>query len=165
MSQLVGVLPGVDMALSDDKVRGYRNFANKIWNASRFVMQNTHDLTKPDAVTVSADDQKIVDEAMKLAADVTNLLEKYDFAHAAENLYHFFWHRFADEIIEQAKVRLMDDASRQSTQKMLLIIMDVLLKVLHPFTPFVTEAVWQLNHRQMLMIEPWPIKVITHSPD
>jgi len=157
MSQLVGVLPGVDMALSDDKVRGYRNFANKIWNASRFVMQNTHDLTKPDSVTVSEDDQKIVDEAMKMAADVTSLLEKYDFAHAAENLYHFFWHRFADEIIEQSKVRMMEDATRQSTQKMLLIVMDILLKVLHPFTPFVTEAVWQLDHRQMLMIEPWPV--------
>jgi valyl-tRNA synthetase len=158
MALLVGVLPGVDMALSDDKVRGYRNFANKIWNAARFVMQNTHDLDAAEEVKISEADQKIIDETNKKADEITQLLEKLDFAHAAENLYHFFWHRFADEIIEKTKAKLADDKTRKSAQKMLLTILETQLRLLHPFTPFVTEAVWQIKHNQMLMVEPWPVK-------
>jgi valyl-tRNA synthetase len=158
MSQLVGVLPGVDLALSDDKVRGYRNFANKIWNAARFVYQNTDDYSLEDNTKLSEDDQKVVEETNALAAEVTKLMEGFDYAHAAENLYHFFWHRFADEIIEQSKAKLADDATKKSAQKMLITILETQLKLLHPFTPFVTESVWQLNHSQMLMIEPWPVK-------
>jgi valyl-tRNA synthetase len=83
-------------------------------------------------------------------------LDAYDFAHAAENLYHFFWHRFADEIIEQSKTNLDNDETRKSAQKMLLMVLEIQLKLLHPFVPFVTEAVWQINHRELLMIQPWP---------
>lgn len=158
MSLVVGVLPGADMALSEDKVRGYRNFANKVWNAARFVFQSTDDYKSDEEVSLTADDQKIVDEATKLATDTTKLMELYDFAHAAENLYHFFWHRFADQIIEQSKKNLDNTDMRKSTQKMLLSILDTQLKLLHPFTPFVTEEVWQINHRELLMIQPWPVK-------
>jgi valyl-tRNA synthetase len=156
MALTVGVLPGADTALSDDKVRGYRNFANKIWNAARFVFQNTHDYDTKEEVAVGPEDQKILDEVNALAADTTRLLEGYDFAHAAENLYHFFWHRFADEIIEQSKKSLDNPDLRKSTQKMLLSILDTQLKLLHPFTPFVTEEVWQINNRELLMIQSWP---------
>lgn len=158
MALTVGVLPGADSALSEDKVRGYRNFANKIWNAARFVFQNTDDYKADEETKLHADDQKIVDETVALAADTTKLLESYDFAHAAENLYHFFWHRFADQIIEQSKKNLEDQERRKSTQKMLLSILDTQLKLLHPFVPFVTEEVWQINNRELLMIQPWPIK-------
>lgn len=158
MALMVGVLPGVDTSLSEDKVRGYRNFANKIWNASRFVMQNIHDSGDLTNTKLNEDDQKIVDETIKLAEDTTKQLETYDFAHAAESIYHFFWHRFADEIIEQSKAKLENPDTRESAQKMLITILEIQLKLLHPFTPFVTEAVWQINHRELIMIQPWPVK-------
>ncbi|MBX4188291.1 MAG: valine--tRNA ligase [Candidatus Doudnabacteria bacterium] len=157
MALLVGNLPGNDLPLSEDKVRGYRNFANKIWNASRFVLQNTHDY-KSSGAELNDEDKKIVDEVNTLAEQTTKLLKENDYAHPAENLYHFFWHRFADEIIESSKPKLENPDTRQSVQKMLIEILEIQLKLLHPFVPFVTEAVWQLAHKQLLMIEPWPIK-------
>lgn len=158
MALTVSVLPGADTALSEDKVRGYRNFANKIWNASRFVLQNTYDFERSEEVKLSEEDQKLIDEALQTAQKVTKQLEAYDFAHASEDLYHFFWHRFADQIIEESKKKLENQDTRKSAQKMLLEVLETQLKLLHPFIPFVTEAVWQLDHRKLLMVEPWPIK-------
>jgi valyl-tRNA synthetase len=158
MSLIVGVGAGNDSKYDEQKVKGYRNFANKIWNAARFTFQNTNDYKEGEGITLHADDQKVLDEINALAADTTKLMEDYDFSHAAENLYHFFWHRFADEIIEQSKKNLDDPDRRQSTQKMLLAALDTQLKLLHPFTPFVTEEIWQINHRELLMIQPWPAK-------
>ena len=158
MALTVGVLPGADSALSEDKIRGYRNFANKIWNAARFVLQATHDFDRTKDVPLAEDDKKIIAETSKLTEDTTKLMEAFDFAHAAENLYHFFWHRFADEIIEESKPKFDDEAKKQSTQKMLIEVLEMQLRLLHPFVPFVTEAVWQLDHRNVLMIEPWPTK-------
>jgi valyl-tRNA synthetase len=158
MALVVGNLPGNDLPLSEDKVRGYRNFANKIWNASRFVLQNLTDFSPTAEIKLSAEDQKIVDEVLAKGAEITKLIEQFDFAHAAEGIYHFFWHRFADEIIEQSKANLENEETRKSTQKMLHTILETQLKLLHPFVPFVTEAVWQLNHTQLLMIEQWPVK-------
>ena len=158
MALIVGILPGIDTSLSEDKVRGYRNFANKIWNASRFVMQNLEDADELEKTKLTEEDQKIVDEVNALSASTTKLLEAFDIAHAAENLYHFFWHRFADEIIEESKKKLENPDTQKSAQKMLATILDIQLKLLHPFTPFVTEAVWQIQHRELLMIQPWPVK-------
>jgi valyl-tRNA synthetase len=154
MALVVGILPGVDNAISDDKIRGYRNFANKIWNAARFVLQNTHDM--PKDAKLSAEDQKIVDELNEVAAKITKQMEEYDFAHASEDLYHYFWHTFADKIIEESKKKSEDESTKASTQLMLSTMLETLLKLLHPFMPFVTEAVWQLNHRELLMIQKWP---------
>lgn len=158
MALIVGVAAGNDVKYDASKVKGYRNFANKIWNASRFVFQNTTDFETDSDIKLSADDQKILDEVTTLAKDTTRLMDEYDFAHAAENLYHFFWHRFADEIIEQSKKNLEDPDKRASTQKMLMDLLEIQLKLLHPFTPFVTEAIWQQSHTKLLMIEPWPVK-------
>ncbi|MBX4205291.1 MAG: valine--tRNA ligase, partial [Candidatus Doudnabacteria bacterium] len=154
MALVVGILPGVDNSISDDKIRGYRNFANKIWNASRFVSQNTHD-TPPDA-KLSEDDQKLIDELEAQVTEITKLMEAYDFAHASENLYHYFWHTFADKIIEESKVKLANDTTKASAQTMLRTILETSLKLLHPFMPFVTETIWQLEHKELLMIQRWP---------
>jgi valyl-tRNA synthetase len=156
MALVVGVLPGIDNAISEDKIRGYRNFANKIWNAARFVYQNVPHA--PAETTLDAEDQKIIDELHAQAAQITKQIEEYDFAHASENLYHYFWHTFADKIIEESKAKLADDATKASTQAMLVIMLETLLKLLHPFMPFVTEAVWQLKHKELLMIQSWPTK-------
>ncbi len=156
MALIVGVGPGNDTKYDESKVKGYRNFANKIWNASRFVLQNTHDYSPDDSNKLEEDDAKILDEVKALAKDTSRLMEANDISHAAENLYHFFWHRFADEIIEKTKPKLEDEAKKISAQKMLLTALEMQLKMLHPFTPFVTEAVWQLHHRELLLIEKWP---------
>jgi valyl-tRNA synthetase len=155
MSLMVGVGPGNDTKYDEMKVKGYRNFANKIWNASRFVTQSIYDMSD-EQEPLKEVDQKIIDEVNKLVADTTKLMDQYDVAHAAENLYHFFWHRFADEIIEESKKRLEDPDAMQSTKQMLSQTIEKLIKLLHPFMPFVTEVVWQQNHSKVLMVEPWP---------
>ncbi len=170
MALMVGNLPGNDLPLSEDKVRGYRNFANKIWNAARFVLQNTEDYNSPqpplklrggakaqsEAGELLPEDKKILRNLDQFAAQVTKKLEKFDLAHAAEDLYHYFWHTFADKIIEESKPKLADNKKRASAQLMLKTLLETQLKLLHPFMPFVTEAVWRLNHKDLIMIQKWP---------
>jgi valyl-tRNA synthetase len=166
MALVVGNLPGNDLPLSEDKVKGYRNFANKIWNAARFVLLNI-ELPSPGGIEdgvakLTKEDQAIVKDLEKLAADTTKLMEKFDFAHAAENLYHYFWHTFADKIIEESKPKLTDPKTKASAQLMLQIVLETNLKLLHPFMPFVTETIWQINHNpnDLLMMQKWPINPI-----
>ncbi len=154
MALTVNNLPGGDLPLSEDKVRGYRNFANKIWNASRFVFQNTEGYDPKAKLAES--DQKIIDELAEVVKNITQRLEKYDMAHASEDLYHYFWHTFADKIIEEAKAKLANEETKPSAQRMLMEVLETNLKLLHPFMPFVTESIWQINHKDLLMIEKWP---------
>ncbi|MBI4049629.1 MAG: valine--tRNA ligase [Candidatus Doudnabacteria bacterium] len=164
MGLIVGNLPGNDLPLSEDKVRGYRNFANKVWNAARFVLQNIIDLPSPSRrgaggeVVMTSEDKKILRDLDKFTSEITKKLEKFDFAHAAEDLYHYFWHTFADKIIEESKPKLADPKKRASAQLMLTTMLETQLKLLHPFMPFVTEAIWQLTHKDLLMIQSWPTK-------
>ncbi len=155
MALLVGVGAGNDVKYDEMKVKGYRNFANKIWNASRFVLQNMENF-EVNKFTANPEDQKIIEELNAKAAEITSLMDKYDFAHASEELYHYFWHTFADKIIEDSKKKLQDENLRGSAQLMLITMLETCLKLLHPFMPFVTEAVWQLTHHDMLMIQKWP---------
>ncbi len=169
MALIIGNLPGSDLPLSEDKVRGYRNFANKIWNASRFVLQNSEDNSPQPPLNLRGggrrpgelipEHQAILNDLEKLSKDTTKLMDKFDLAHAAENLYHHFWHTFADKIIEESKAQLVDPQTKASTQLMLKTALEAQLKLLHPFMPFVTEAIWQLEHKNLLMIEPWPSKL------
>ena len=169
MALVVGNLPGNDLPLSEDRVRGYRNFANKIWNASRFVLQNTEELDsnapglRPPPLKIRGgrgellpEDQKILDELDQVVASTTKLIDKFDFAHASENLYHYFWHTFADKIIEESKAKLANPETKKSAQLMLNTVLETSLKLLHPFMPFVTETIWQINHKDLLIIQKWP---------
>jgi len=154
MALMVGVGAGNDVKFDITQVKGYRNFANKIWNASRFVIQNTEGVDSSSPLL--PEDQVLLDEVKTLAQSITTKMDKYDFAHASEDLYHYFWHTFADKTIEYSKARLLDPATKASTQSMLSQSLDTLLKLLHPFTPFVTEAVWKLEHSDLLMTQKWP---------
>ncbi len=154
MALMVGVGAGNDSKFDIQQVKGYRNFANKIWNASRFVMQNTENLD-PKA-KILPEDQAVIDEVQALAKSITEKMDRYDFAHASEDLYHYFWHTFADKTIEASKLRLNNPETQASTQRMLKENLETLLKLLHPFTPFVTEAIWQMEHKDLLMVEKWP---------
>ena len=143
MTLVVGNTPGTDLSLREDKIKGYKNFANKIWNITRFVLSQEKD---------GELDKELVDEFSALAKDVTDDMENYRFYIAAEKIYAYVWHRFADEIIEKSKKKLVQGET-------LYYIFENSLKLLHPFMPFITEEIWQeLDKHNLLMIEPWPIR-------
>ena len=152
MALIVGNAPGTDLALREDKVKGYKNFANKVWNITRYVLTKSEEI--PNSVGAPEERVKLSEslrlEFAELATDVTNDMENYRFHIAGEKIYHYIWHRLADEILEQSK----KDPSLLPTTHYLL---QECLKLLHPFMPFVTEEIWQeLHPNNLLMIEKWP---------
>jgi len=167
MALIVGNTPGMDLAMSQDKIKGYKHFANKIWNAARFVLGNTQGADIARKPAISAEDQKILEELASVTKEVTLDMEEYRLYLAAEKIYHYFWHTFADIIIEEAKPKLRSEnaAEKLSAQWMLTVILSTSLKLLHPFMPFVTEAVWTevsknerpaSSYSNLLMIQEWP---------
>jgi valyl-tRNA synthetase len=164
LSLIIGAAPGSDVKLSEDKVRGYKHFANKVWNASKFVIQNTEDANLEKQPELTKEDTQTLGELDTLIKEVTQDIENYRLYLAAEKLYHYFWHNFADATIERAKPILRGDdaAEKISMQWTLHTILLTNLKLLHPFAPFITEEVYQnfppsANRRkQTLMIEQWP---------
>ena len=162
MSLIVGAPPGNDTNYSDDKVKAYKKFANKIWNASRFVVTETQDFdieSKPELLDI---DLKYIEELNKITKEVTENLESFKLYMAADGLYHYFWHTFADIIIEECKTRIASgtEVEKQSAQYTLWTILTTQLKLIHPFMPFVTEEIWSLlpnnTSNKLLMIEKWP---------
>lgn len=161
MALVIGNIPGNDTVVSEDRIRGYKHFANKIWNASRFVLMNVEDFNYKTKPALTAEDKKKLKELKKIAKHVTKLIDSYKFYLAAEKLYHYFWHTFADKIIEESKPRLNgeDKKEREAAQFLLLEHLAMLLKMLHPFMPFVTEEIWTqlpIKDKQMLIVEKWP---------
>ncbi len=144
LGMVVGNTPGTSLALAEDRIRGYKNFANKIWNITRFVLDNRNP-EKPDPKN------PLVEEFENLREDITSDMENYRFYLAAEKIYHYVWHRFADEIIEESK-------KDKEVRSVLLPIWENCLKILHPFMPFITEEIWQtMNKENLLMVEKWPV--------
>lgn len=161
MALIVGNTPGTDMALSEDKIKGYKHFANKIWNASRFVLTSIESADLSHEPKLTPSDAEALAELHRVAEEITNDMEQFRFYLAAEKTYHYFWHTFADTILEGAKVRLHEEDAmdKLSIQWTLHTILTTSLKLLHPFMPFVTEAVWEQvpqKNKTLLMIEPWP---------
>ena len=142
MGLLMGSAIGSDVKFDEMKVRGYKNFANKLWNITRYVFstEDSGELKK-----------ELVDEFDTLAKDITTDMESYRFHLAAEKIYHYIWHRLADELIEESKGK--DDYGET-----LRYLLSGSLKLLHPFMPFVTEEIWQETNdgKSFLMIESWP---------
>ncbi|KKP41485.1 MAG: Valyl-tRNA synthetase [Parcubacteria group bacterium GW2011_GWA2_33_14] len=159
MGLVMGNTPGQSLALNEDKIKGYKNFANKIWNASKFVMMNLDDYNPNAKIFLNATQKKHLKELQKLTKECTKLMDEFKFYYAAEKIYHYFWHSFCDKIIEDSKVWLANDTLRQSTQYMLLEILLQSLKMLHPFMPFITEEIYQQlpikDKKKSLMIENW----------
>jgi valyl-tRNA synthetase len=160
MGLIIGNTPASDVSFSDDKIRGYKNFANKIWNITRFVLTSIEGLdldTKPE---LAEKDQKILAELNIIIKDITTDIDEYRLYIAAEKIYHYIWHNFADIIIEESKGALngSDEIAKKSIQYTLYEILKTCLKLLHPFMPFVTEEIWtSLPHKgkKMLMVETW----------
>lgn len=162
---VIGNTPGNDTSLSDDKIKGYKHFCNKMWNASRFVLTNIGDTTLDTSrPKLTSRDEEILTKLNSAIESITGHFENFRFHLAGEELYHYFWNTFADIIIEEMKPRLAGDdrASKEAARWILLNILSVNIKMLHPFIPFVTEEIWGIlphnnagsNH--LLIIEPWP---------
>ncbi len=137
MALVWGTLVENDIALSENNVKGQRNFANKLWNVARFVLQNEVKREKGKVKSYHSDDRWIKRELKNTIKKVTRALDKYRFNEAAKEIYDFIWHKFADEYIEKSKDR------REEAQPTLELVLAGSLKLLHPFMPFVTEAIYQ----------------------
>ncbi len=158
VSLIAGMAPGTDSRISEDKIRGYKNFANKIWNITRFILESGGSTNE---ATYTKEDAALAEEAGELARNVSEHIEKFRLDIAFDLLYHFIWHRFADEILEQSKpIFKGEDAGQKSSRKRLLYdTLILLLKLLHPFMPFVTEEIWGRlpgEKTELLMVAPWP---------
>ena len=156
-----GNSPGNDMRFSDEKVSASRNFANKLWNASRFILMNIGDdeISCKLPEELALEDKWIVSLVNKLAKDVTDNLEKFELGIAIAKLYDFIWDVFCDWYIEIAKIRLQKGGDEAQTAKQVLVfVMDKILKLLHPFMPFITEEIWQTipHDGESIMISAWP---------
>jgi valyl-tRNA synthetase len=174
ISLVMGSAPGTDMKLSEDKVRGYKHFANKLWNISRFVLENyeVEDFggqtskwrSDLQTVTLLPEDQKLIDEAHELGNRVSKHIDQFRLDLAADAIYHFVWDRFAAEILEESKPILSgsDAKATASRRYTLYAILDTSLRLLHPFMPFVTEAIWQelpVKESDQLMVAKWPTNI------
>ncbi len=152
-----GVSPGNDMRFSDDKVESDRNFANKIWNASRFVIGNLEGATSLEGKQLSTADKWILTRLQEVIGEVTAHFEEYDLGLAAQKLYDFMWSEFCDWYIELSKVGLGGEG-REAAQATLQYVLTALLKLLHPFMPFLTDAVYRYlpGAQGTIMLSSWP---------
>ncbi len=158
----IGTAPGTDSKIDENKIRGYKNFANKVWNITRFVLTGIENFDLDKKPELKEKDSKILTELKATIKDITADMDNYRFYLASEKIYHYIWHTFADIIIEESKVALNgnDKIAKKSIQYTLYQILTTCLKLLHPFMPFVTEEIWNhLPHqnKKILMIEEWPV--------
>ncbi len=159
---ITGNAPGNDMRFYWEKVEASRNFANKVWNASRFIMMNMpeDDIENVDVSELTDADKWILSKANTLAKDVTENLDKYEIGVAAAKLYDFIWEEFCDWYIEMVKPRLYndEDTTKKAALYTLKEVLTVSLKLLHPYMPFVTEEIFCTlqNKEESIMISKWP---------
>ncbi len=156
-----GNSPGNDMRFSDEKVSASRNFANKLWNASRFILMNIGDDEIPCELPaeLALEDKWVISLVNRLAKEVTDNLEKFELGVAIAKLYDFIWDVFCDWYIEISKIRLQKGGNEaQGAKQVLVWVMDKILKILHPFMPFITEEIWQTipHDGESIMISAWP---------
>ena len=153
MSLVVAVGPGNDSKVGEDKVKAYKNFANKVWNISRFIFTACEKTEyDPKFSKWSDTDKAHLKKLNDLLAEITQEMDEYKFYLVSEKLYGYIWHEFADKIIEDSKGTL-DDSRKQ----FLMHVHRTMLKALHPFMPFVTEEIWtDIEPDKLLLIENWP---------
>ena len=158
---VTGNSPGNDMRFSTEKVESSRNFANKIWNASRFIQMNLTIDKAELPETLALEDKWILSKFNDLVKAVTENIDKYELGLAVQKLYDFIWDNFCDWYIEIVKPRLQnkdDVQANENAQKVLCYVLSNTMKLLHPFMPFITETIWQaLPHEgESIMISKWP---------
>lgn len=156
-----GNSPGNDMRFSDDKVKASRNFANKLWNAARFVLMYLDEDFKYDGLPkdLEIEDKWILSKVNTLAKEVTDNLDKFELGIAIQKLYDFIWDVFCDWYIEIAKIRLQgtDENAKDNAKSVLVYVLTDILKLLHPFMPFITEEIYQAipHSDESIMVSKW----------
>ncbi|HEU0237980.1 MAG TPA: valine--tRNA ligase, partial [Micromonosporaceae bacterium] len=154
-----GANPGLDQPANEEWVAAARNFCNKLWNATRFAILNGATVEGDLPTELGPADRWICSRLDEVTAEVDGHLASYEFAKATAALYHFVWDEFCDWYLELAKVSLTsgDDAAAAATRRVLGEVLDVSLRMLHPFVPFVTETLWTtLTGGESLVVAPWP---------
>jgi valyl-tRNA synthetase len=159
-----GANPGTDQALAEDWIGGSRNFATKLWNATRFAMMNGANVngSLPELSTLNAIDRWILSRLSETLRDVDALLEGYEFARACETLYHFAWDDLCDWYLELSKETFASE-DKAASQRVLGHVLDQLMRVLHPVMPFITEELWcTLTGGASLVVAEWPVFNAAH---
>lgn len=156
-----GNSPGNDMRFHVEKVEASRNFANKLWNASRFALMNLDKDYSFDADKLQTEDKWVLSRINKLAETIERNLEKYELGLAASSIYDFTWNEFCDWYIELIKPRLYGEGeTKETAQGVLLYVLRNILKLLHPFMPYITEEIWSVlpGEEGLLISAEWPVK-------
>ena len=163
MNMVTGNSPGNDMRFYVERCEAMRNFANKLWNASRYVLMNLKEDAQnelPDASLLTAADKWVLSKLNNLIKEVTDNLDKYELGVAIQKVYDFLWDTYCDWYIELTKARLYsdDEAQKNTALQVLVYVLDQTLRLLHPFMPFITEEIWQsLPHEEeALIVGKWP---------
>lgn len=165
MALTVGVAPGQDMNFDLQKVRAYKKFANKLWNMTRFILENIQGSEYDPAFTAySPTDQELLECEQSLLREITKEMEEYKFYIVAEKLYHYAWHEIADNVLEESKAIFADGSTAEidSRKQFLIQTLRNLLITLHPFMPYITETIWQelpaevRQSERPLMVAKWP---------
>ena len=159
---ITGNSPGNDMRFYVEKCEAMRNFANKIWNASRYVLMNltVEETGLPDASALEIEDKWVLSKLNTLIKEVTENMDAYELGVASAKVYDFIWDTYCDWYIELTKARLYgeDEKSKLAAQKVLVYVLDQFLRLLHPFMPFITEEIWQAipHEGKFVMLADWP---------
>ncbi|KKQ20589.1 MAG: Valine-tRNA ligase [Candidatus Nomurabacteria bacterium GW2011_GWC2_36_9] len=162
MSLIIGTGPGNDSKMSEDKIRAYKNYANKLWNITRFVLSSTENIKLDSSFNDYSDkDKELIKERHDLIVEITKEMDEYKFYIVGEKIYHYTWSRFADVILEESKEIFKNGTNeeKESRAQFLLDTLTKILKILHPFMPFVTEEIWSImpiDNKKLLMVERWP---------
>ncbi|MBD3359630.1 MAG: class I tRNA ligase family protein [Candidatus Buchananbacteria bacterium] len=159
IAMITGTSAGADTRLYDEKVEGFRNFVNKLWNISRYILTSVKDIRripeKPTPQTLA--DEWILSKLDLVTEQVSKDLDKFNFSPASDALRDFTWNNLADWYIENAKFQMSNDKLKTSTEEILLYVLERLLILWHPFIPFVTEEIWaNFKAQELLMVQQWP---------
>jgi len=163
ISLIVANTPGTDFKIDENRIKSYKNFANKVWNITRFILESTKESKLDEKFdNFSEADKKLIKERGDFVNDITKDIEEYRFYMAAEKIYHYIWDTLADKILEESKKIFKEgkDEEKESRKQFLLSTLKIMLTILHPFMPFLTEEIWQTIgfSNKLLMIEDWPKK-------
>ena len=163
IGMIVGNTPGTSLSLSEDKIRAYKNYANKLWNITRFILTITENIKYDENFSsYESSEKNLIEERNNFIKEITKEMDEYKFYIVGEKIYHYTWSRFADVIIEESKeiFKSGNEKEKNSRSQFLLDTLTKILKILHPFMPFVTEEIWQTlpsENKKLLMVEKWPL--------
>lgn len=159
---------GRDIKLSEDRIEGYYNFINKIWNASRFILINSEKETYRDIseYTLEDEDKWILQQLGNVTASVEKYIKSYDFNEAATSIYHFFWNKFCDWYIEFIKDRIFNDNNKECAIAVARFVLKKSLIILHPFMPFITEYIYKfVGDLESIMLEAYPEPILGYEKE